>query len=678
MVDTPPILPPLQPVTPGPLAIGQQQNPPQLPNLAAGTVLLGTVAGQDAKGNLIIQTDAFRLVVQTDYPVAKGQNIGIRLEQTLAGHLNKQAPPFEIRIVSVDGKVPQPAAQASSSNPQQAELAKPVGVLLDIMNRAAPAGKAIVEGTVQPQTQIASQAPARGVALEVNLSDGLRTQAVLLRPATDPGALTTARTLLNQLAAQQPVVQQAATSPLTPATVLRPGLQLQVQLLMPATPAATPQPAQTMPASPLPVSTTVFPGGGVPPGASSPLPSLATAATPAMPQMPAQPASTNLPATEPPLASMIARSGYAVYSRQSPAMMSPSASHPVVQNVTPQPTPATPSAISFSSPMSPATPTATTPATLSPQVVEQLLAQAETQRLPPGQIAAVSLGKDMGGGVIMHTRLGTFTLPNLPADSIPPGTALQWQVKALTPPLAAETTQVAATSKTALTSVTQLTAEWSALSELTSVLQSMQSTMAAQALQRIVPHIGSNFSAGLLFFVNVLRKGDISEWLGRDVVKHLERIGKGDLVPRLGADIAAVRSLFAEPQPGNWQALFFPVMVDKQLEHAQLFLKQEGQDRKKGGAETRFVVELDLSNLGPMQMDGFIKKRESGTQFDLVIRTLSDLPDDIKTDIYTIYDNAQQITGMHGSLNFRQVHEFPVHPLDEMHGKSGEEGSIIA
>lgn len=672
MVDTPPILPPLQPVTPGPLAIGQQQNPPQLPNLAAGTVLLGTVAGQDAKGNLIIQTDALRLVIQTGYPVARGQNIGIRLEQTLAGHLNKQAPPFEVRIVSVDGKVPQPVTQTSPSNPQQAELAKPVGVLLDIMNRVAPTGKAAIEGTAQPQTQIAAQAPARGVALEVNLSDGLRTQAVLLRPATDPGALTTARTLLNQLAAQQPVAQQPATSPLTPASVLRPGLQLQVQLLLPATPAtATPQPAQATPVSPSPGSTTVLPGGGVPPVAPSSSP-MAPATAPQTPAQPSPLMSANTSTAEP-LAAVIARSGYAAYNRQSPAMMSPSASH-----LAPQPAPATSPATSLPPAMSPATSTATAPSTLSPQVVEQLLVQAETQRLPPGQIAAVSLGKDMGGGVIMHTRLGTFTLPNLPADSIPSGTALQWQVKALTPPLAAEATQVAVTSKTALASATQFTAEWSALSELTSVLQSMQSSMAAQALQRIVPHIGSNFSAGLLFFVNVLRKGDISEWLGRDVVKHLERIGKGDLVPRLGADIAAVRSLFAEQQPGNWQALFFPVMVDKQLEHAQLFLKQEGQDKKKGGAETRFVVELDLSNLGPMQMDGFIKKRESGTQFDLVIRTLSDLPDDVKTDIYAIYNTAQQATGMNGSLNFRQVTEFPVHPLDEMQGQGGEEGSIMA
>lgn len=673
MVETPPILPPLQPVTPGPTPIGQQQNPPQLPQLPAGTVLQGTVSGQDAKGNLIIQTDTLRLVLQTSYPVAKGQNIGIRLEQTLAGQLSKQAPPIDVRIVSVDGKAP-PAAHVPSSNPQQAELAKPVGVLLDMMTRSAPSGKAAGEGATPPQP-VASQAPARGVALEVNLSDGLKTQAVLLRPATDPGALTTARTLLTQLATPQSPQQQTALP--APATILRPGLQLQVQLVLPTTPTVTPQ---TQPPATLPSASPIIPGAI--PGAATPTASPQPPATngPA-PQAPLQltpGGQAPIPGTDPfpAPAALAARNGYAAYGRQSPAMMSPAMQNPPPQNPAVQ---ANPAPVTTAAPLSPsASPVSGIPSTLSPQVVEQLLAQTEMQRLPPGQVAAVALGKDSAGGVIMHTRLGTFTLPNLPTDSIAPGTPLQWQVKALTPPPATEALQAVATPKTALASAIQLTAEWSALSELTSVLQSMQSSMAAQALQRLVPHIGNNFSAGLLFFINVLRKGDIGEWLGRDVVKHLERIGKSDLVPRLGTDIAAVRSLFTEQQPGNWQALFFPVMVDRQLEHAQLFLKQEAQDKKEGGAGTRFVVELDLSNLGPMQMDGFIKKRESATQFDLVIRTLGELPDDIRTDIHAIYDKAQQATGMHGSLNFRQVHEFPVHPLDEMQGQSGEEGSIMA
>lgn len=670
MVETPPILPPLQPVTPGPLAIGQHQNPPHLPQMPAGTVLVGTVAGQDAKGNLIIQTDALRLVIQTNYPVNKGQNIGIRLEQTLAGQLSKQAPPFEIRIVSLDGKVPQPMTQTPVSNPQRAELAKPVGLLLDIMNRSIVGGKNLIEAGSQSQTQAAAQTPARGVALEVQVSEGIKTQAVLLRPATDPGALTATRTLLNQFAAQptspQVTTQQAVPSMLTPAIVLRPGLQLHVQLVFPSAP--------TLP------SGNIVPSVASVPTASSPVKST-TALTP---QTPAQSVSQppGQPGTEP-LAAVIARSGYAAYSRQSPAMMPTTAPNTTVQNAAVQ-NPASPLAGSAAgiAPIPSATSgsgqVASIPATLSPQVVEQLLVQAEMQRPPPGQIAAVALGKDPGGGVIMHTRLGTFTLPDLP-DNIPPGTTLQWQVKALIPPpAAAEGAQAAASPKTALTSASQLTAEWSALSELTSVLQSMQSNIATQALQRLVPHIGSNFSAGLLFFINALRKGDISEWLGHDVMKQLERLGKGDLVPRLGADMAAVRSLFTEQQPGNWQALFFPVMVDKQLEHAQLFLKQEAQDKKEGGSGTRFVVELDLSNLGPMQMDGFIKKRQGTTQFDLVIRTLGELPDDIKTDIFAIYDNAQQATGMRGSLNFRRVQEFPVHPLDEMQEEDGDEGSIMA
>ena len=46
-------------------------------------------------------------------------------------------------------------------------------------------------------------------------------------------------------------------------------------------------------------------------------------------------------------------------------------------------------------------------------------------------------------------------------------------------------------------------------------------------------------------------------------------------------------------------------------------------------------------------------------------------------DIYGIFENAQKITGFGGSLAFRLVSEFPVHPLEEMQ-KDARGGVIIA
>lgn len=315
---------------------------------------------------------------------------------------------------------------------------------------------------------------------------------------------------------------------------------------------------------------------------------------------------------------------------------------------------------------------------LTLQAVEQLLARAEAQPMLPGQLAGVVMGKEPGGAVIVQTRLGMFTLPQAQVGSAQPGTVQTWQVNTMTLPLPGEGLPPIGGSGGVLAAASQFTAEWSALDELSSLLHGMHSSMAAQALQRIVPHVGTQFSAGMLFFMNILRRGDVSEWLGKDLIEHLERMGKGDLVQRLGADLGAVRTLFTDQPQGNWQALFFPVMVEKELHHAQMFIKPEEQERKEGGGGTRFIVELELSHLGPMQMDGLVKKRAEHTQFDLVIRSIHELPEEMKTDIYGIFENAQQVTGLQGSLNFRLVQEFPVHPLQEIQKQAGEGGGIMA
>lgn len=657
MVNTPPILPPTSPVTPGPSAVGHGQNPP-LPQLPAGTVLTGTVSAQDASGNTTILTDSLKLVLKTDYPLPKGAEVSVRLDRTLAAHLGNgktaNVQPQQVQIVQVDGKPAQPAPPAAGgavNAAAQRELARPVGMLLDAMPRG---------GAPKPEAAPAQPAPVRAAqAAEVLLSEGQRATAVMLRPAVSGRA----GALLTQLGAQT-----ATPIPASPTSVLRPGLQLQVQVVPPPATSA----AATVPASPVSTS-------GAP--ATSPTVPAPAGTTPATPL----PAATALPP--------VMRSGYASYARQAPAMQ-PGAPPPMQpQSAQVQPTqtqPVQPRAIATGAAQtpplasagapsaSPATPVQVPPA-LTPQAVEQLLLRAEAQPLPQGHMPAVVLGKEQGGALIVQTRLGMFTLPQVSAEAAQPGTVLNWQVRGMQLPAQPAEGLPALGQSQLLAATAGLTAEWSALDELTSVLQSMQSGMAAQALQRAVPHVGSQMGAGLLFFMSILRKGDVHEWLGRDLTHQLERMGKGDLVQRLGGDLAAVRSFFVDQPPGQWQAMFFPVMVEGKLEHAQLFLKQDGEEeKKKGGGGTRFVVELELSHLGPMQIDGFIKKRESATQFDLVLRTMAELPDTMRTDIYGIFDNAQKVAGFNGSLNFRLVSEFPVRPLEEMQQARGGEGGIMA
>ncbi|MCH2547578.1 MAG: hypothetical protein MK052_08220 [Alphaproteobacteria bacterium] len=705
MANTPPILPPIMPVSTAPAAVTGQQNPPPLPQLPAGTVLLGAVTGKDNNGNAIIKTEALRLVLNTHYPLKKNAQVAVRLESTLTATMEKTTPQH-VRIVSVDGKTAQPApvsvsastvaktpantppAPPNSSLITNSGLAKPVALLMDIMSR--PTAEIKADAKAPPE---APRNTARGVASEVNISPAnTKATAVLLRPATTQSAAQ----LLTQLSQQI-----ASPTPTTPQT-LQSGLQMDVRItagLITSTAQSSAKPESVVAPSSstkVPVATTATMSGQVstPPAAGSaahmrsgyasyakqaPNPQTATA-------QPTPPALSNasLNSTAIPTTSSPSLPASATSASTTPADRTPvTPQQPYVSTNASQqsPPPASAPNIATNNMMqsSSAATSVNIPNSLTPQKVEQILTRAEAQPLPAGNMHAVVMGKEPGGALIVQTRLGMFSLPAIQAANTTPGSVISWQVQTIQMPAAPALGLTPTTGL--LATAASMTNEWAALEELTSLLQSMQTTMAAHNLQRIVPHIGSNMGAGLMLFINMLRKGDVTEWLGSDLIEQLEIMGKGELVQRLGADLASVRSLFVDQPQNNWQALFFPVMVENKLEHAQMFIKDNAQDKKKGGSGTRFIVELDLSNLGPMQMDGFIKKRESVTQFDLVLRTLVELPETIKTDISGIFNTAQQVTGLDGSLNFRLVPEFPVHPLEEMQAernKSGDSGSILA
>jgi hypothetical protein len=102
----------------------------------------------------------------------------------------------------------------------------------------------------------------------------------------------------------------------------------------------------------------------------------------------------------------------------------------------------------------------------------------------------------------------------------------------------------------------------------------------------------------------------------------------------------------------------------------RLFVKrdrrQSSQQQARREEDTRFVVEVTLSQMGDMQMDGLVRRRGEGTEFDLFIRSLRPLPADIQQDIVHIYDQTGQIAGYRGQLVFQAVRVFPVNPLEDI------------
>jgi len=233
--------------------------------------------------------------------------------------------------------------------------------------------------------------------------------------------------------------------------------------------------------------------------------------------------------------------------------------------------------------------------------------------------------------------------------------------------------------------ITQLARNAGALGDIFSLLSGLGNSDAQNFIENNIPNFASpaaasknpalsqsaNLPIALLLFASALKTGDFREWLGRGNARWLEQNGHENLLKKAEGEFLSLARQFVDVPPQSWQSLFFPIAVDGQLQQVRLFTKrdrkeQETGDEKHSEEDTRFVLEMELTNLGQMQMDGFVRRNFDKTQFDLIIRSHAPLSPEAQNDIMQIYNNTGELTGYSGSLNFQTVKDFPVNPMEEI------------
>ena len=140
----------------------------------------------------------------------------------------------------------------------------------------------------------------------------------------------------------------------------------------------------------------------------------------------------------------------------------------------------------------------------------------------------------------------------------------------------------------------------------------------------------------------------------------------------LQADLIADRLIPAAPcetqeRPGiDWRCCFIPILDDGTIRQINLFYRRDRRkDRKESKDEksgTRFVIEVDMSKMGPFQFDGLVREK----QFDLMVRSHIALPRKFRQDITELFQEALTLGDYRGGIVFQKVKEFPVSPLEEI------------
>ena len=209
---------------------------------------------------------------------------------------------------------------------------------------------------------------------------------------------------------------------------------------------------------------------------------------------------------------------------------------------------------------------------------------------------------------------------------------------------------------------------WPALDDALAALERSAPGLAAQLRADLAPNAAPRLAAALLFFMGVLN-GD-TNWPGDPTGLALTGAGRADLRARLAKDVSDLRQQATESAQGDWRIFTLPVLDEAAVRPIRLYVRNQRDQAKSGGQSqqgSRFVLDLDLTRLGPLQLDGLVR----GPRFDLVLRSHEPLDPAMKAEIGTLFRSALDGSGLTGDVNFVNTTPFPVSPLSALRPRLG-------
>ncbi len=210
--------------------------------------------------------------------------------------------------------------------------------------------------------------------------------------------------------------------------------------------------------------------------------------------------------------------------------------------------------------------------------------------------------------------------------------------------------------------------QWPSFEQAYDILQSA-APLGAEALQSMSARTaqgGPKLANSAMFLLSALGAGGKTNWLGKAAESALSQRNP-QLLDLLKEDISRLFNI-ASDTSGEWRALLLPLDAKNQDMPMLAFLFSHGSqvdpDKYSQGQhpddeqdeEKRFVLEVQFSVLGPVQLDGSIK----GNRFDLIVRSQTQFSPSLTQDTSELFSQALSAGAFTGSLGFSVEDAFPV------------------
>ncbi|WP_439815545.1 hypothetical protein [Zavarzinia sp. CC-PAN008] len=194
---------------------------------------------------------------------------------------------------------------------------------------------------------------------------------------------------------------------------------------------------------------------------------------------------------------------------------------------------------------------------------------------------------------------------------------------------------------------------WPSLGDLTQALAAADPALARQVADGALPGL-SRSPAGMAALLVAIARQAPEALIGRDAVEALKTAGRGALVRRIGDELARAARAGAEgASTAEWRPMVMPFMHGGLVEPISLFIRRQPNEGESDGtrheAGTRFLVNLNLTRLGTLQLDGVARPRA----LDLVIRSPAPLTGALQAGLAERFSQILGAVGFTGALSFQ-------------------------
>lgn len=194
---------------------------------------------------------------------------------------------------------------------------------------------------------------------------------------------------------------------------------------------------------------------------------------------------------------------------------------------------------------------------------------------------------------------------------------------------------------------------WPALQDALQTSISPAQAAIMQSFKDTMPAPNAKMVPATLFFMAALRMGNIESWLGAGTLQLLRDSGKRDVADDITRDFGKIAGQSKETLAGDWRMIAMPMLHDEHLSQIKMFIRNQqdpdNKDDKDAKPMTRFLLNLNLSRMGDLQIDGLMRQK----RLDLILRSEAALPALIRQDLMQAYTRALDQTAMQGALSFQ-------------------------